>query len=370
MRTRAGRIAALGLALCLATGPALAQQAGPADVTTEGAASLAVVRNAIDGFIRPGYAALRREADATASAMATLCEKPATDSRQTVEARFGDLVRAWSRVELVRFGPVVEDNRLEKILFFPDRRGIALRQVQAILGTEDATATTADSLAGKSVAVQGLGALEFVLFGTDSDTLSTPVGEFRCAYGLAVARNLASITASIDTAWADETGIAARLTAPVPENPAYRSPTDSLQAIVGIFVHGLDAIRDLRLNPAMGESAAEARPNLFLFRRSGLTLDSLRGNFDGLRDLFAASDLAALLPAPQAYMGVSIDFEFANAERTLAGLSEPLIAAVASPQREDLTYLQIVTGSLQDLFDAQLSPALGLSSGFSSLDGD
>ena len=372
MRTRVGRVAALSLALCLATGPATAQEASPTDTAAsqDAAATLAVVRSAIDGFIRPSYAALRREADATASAMAALCEKPATNSRQTVEARFGDLVRAWSRVELIRFGPVVENNRLEKILFFPDRRGIALRQVQAILGTEDATATTADSLAGKSVAVQGLGALEFVLYGTDADTLSTPDGAFRCAYGLAITQNLATIAASIDTAWADETGIAARLTAPAPTSPAYRSPTDSLQAVVGIFVHGLEAIRDLRLNPAMGASAGEARPNLFLFRRSGLTLDSLRGNFDGLRDLFGASGLATLLPAPQAYMGVSIDFEFANADRTLAGLSEPLTDAVASPRRQDLTYLQIVTGNLQNLFDAQLSQALGLSNGFSSLDGD
>lgn len=370
MRTHIKRLAALGLALCFAAGPAAGQEAGPVTGTADPAASLTVVRNAIDGFIRPGYAAFRQQADATASAMATLCDTPGTESRQAAEERFGDLVRAWSLIELVRFGPVVEENRLEKILFFPDRRGIALRQVQAILGTEDPTATSADSLADKSVAVQGLGALEFVLYGTDAETLSTQDGAFRCTYGRAIAQNLASIAASIDAAWADETGIAARLTAPAPENTAYRSPTDSLQAIVGTFVHGLEASRDLRLNPAVGGSAAEAKPNLFLFRRSGLTLDSLQSNFDGLRDLFATSGLAKLLPAPQAYMGVSIDFEFANADRTLAALSEPLTDAVASPQRQALTYLQIVTGSLQDLFDAQLSPALGLSSGFSSLDGD
>jgi predicted lipoprotein len=370
VRTHIKRLAALGLALCLAAGPAAAQEAGPVTGTADPTASLVVVRNAIDGFIRPGYAAFRQQAEATASAMATLCEVPGTDSRQAAEERFGDLVRAWSRIELVRFGPVVEDNRLEKILFFPDRRGIALRQVQAILGTEDQTATSADSLADKSVAVQGLGALEFVLYGTDAETLATPDGAFRCAYGLAIAQNLAAIASSIDAAWADETGITARLTAPAPENPAYRSPTDSLQEIVGTFVHGLEAIRDLRLNPPIGESAAEARPNLFLFRRSGLTLASLQGNFDGIRDLFAASDLAALLPAPQSYMETSINFELANADRTLAELSEPLTDAVASPQRQALTYLLIVTGSLQDLFDAQLSPTLGLSSGFSSLDGD
>ncbi|UIJ72788.1 imelysin family protein [Aurantimonas sp. HBX-1] len=369
MKIHLKRLAAIGLALCLAA-PAAAQEAAPAVVSADPAASLAVVRNAIDGFIRPGYAAFHQQADATAAAMTTLCEAPGQDSRQAAEARFGDLVQSWSRVELVRFGPVIEDNRVDKILFFPDRRGIALRQIQAILGTQDDTATSAESLAGKSVAVQGLGALEFVLFGTDAETLSTPEGAFRCAYGQAIAENLAAIAASIDAAWADETGITRRLTAPAPGNPAYRSATDSLEEIVGIFVHGLEAVRDLRLRPAIGDSAGDAKPNLFLFRRSGLTLASLRANFDGLHDLFDASKLADLLPAPQAYLETSIDFEFGNAERTLAGLSEPLTDAVASPQRQALTYLLIVTGSLQDLFEAQLSPTLGLSGGFSSLDGD
>ncbi|HEX2020979.1 MAG TPA: imelysin family protein [Aurantimonas sp.] len=372
MRTSFPSLAALGIALCLAAAPAPAQEVAPVGQapTAETGRALAVVRDAIDGFIRPGYATLRKEADATASAMAALCQEPGAETLEAAADRFGDLVRAWSRIELVRFGPVVEDNRLERILFFPDRRGIALRQVQAILGTEDETATSAESLAEKSVAVQGLGALEFVLFGTGAETLAAGEGSFRCAYGLAVAQNLAAMAASIDAAWANENGIAARLTAPAPTDPAYRGATDSLQEIVGIFVHGLEAVRDLRLAPALGESAEEARPNLFLFRRSGSTLDSLQGNFEGLHDLFDASRLADLLPAPQAYMETSIDFEFANAERTLAGLSEPLTDAVASPQRQALTYLLIVTASLQDLFEAQLSPVLGLSSGFSSLDGD
>ena len=53
--------------------------------------------------------------------------------------------------------------RLERILFWPDRKSIGLKQVQAALAAKDTSITDAGKLKGKSVAVQGLGALEFLL---------------------------------------------------------------------------------------------------------------------------------------------------------------------------------------------------------------
>jgi uncharacterized protein len=48
---------------------------------------------------------------------------------------------------------VVEENRLERILFFPDRKGTGLKQVQATLAASDETATDVAALSGKSVAM-------------------------------------------------------------------------------------------------------------------------------------------------------------------------------------------------------------------------
>ncbi|MEF2550472.1 imelysin family protein [Aurantimonas sp. A2-1-M11] len=368
------RGALFGLTMFLGAGMAAqAQEDGPPERTRATTADnkLAVVENAIDAFIRPGYGDFHESADVAVEAMESLCTHPGGAALATARDSFADLAGSWSRIEFVRFGPVLEDNRLEKILFFPDRRGIALRQIQGILGSRDESATTAQSLAGKSVAVQGLGALEFVLFGTDADTLAVDGDAFRCSYGRAIARNLAGIAADLDAGWADADGIAARLTRPNAADPAWRSATDSLQEIVGIFIHGFEVIRDLRLRPAMGESAEDARPNLLLFPRSELALASLRANFAGMRDLFVTSEVVSLLPAPQTYLGDSIRFEFANADRTLAALAPPLADVAAQPeQRQELTYLLIVTDSLQSQFADQLSPSLGLSTGFSALDGD
>lgn len=362
-----------GLALLVTAVGAAAQEDGSPDPTTATAEEkLQVVRNAIDGAIRPGYAAFSEAADDSLTAMDAFCAAPGDENLDSARKSFAELVEAWSRIEFVRFGPIMEDNRIDRILFFPDRRGIGLRQVQGILGNEDESAETAESLADKSVAVQGLGALEFVLYGSDADTLASPDAAFRCRYGQAIAGNLAAIAEAIEAGWSDEDdGIVARLTHPQSDDPAYRSADDSLKEIVGIFINGLEAIRDLRLTPALGETAQKAKPKLFLFHRADLSLASLEANFAGMKDLFVASNVASLLPEPQAYLKDSILFEFANAAATFEKLAPPLSEIVVTPdKRQDLTYLLIVTDSLQGQFSEQLSPILGLSAGFSALDGD
>ena len=92
---------------------------------------------------------------------------------------------------------MTKENRLERILFWPDRKSTGLKQVQRALAEKDATATNPAKLKGKSVAMQGLGALEFVLFGTGAEKLAGPGEDYRCAYGRAIAGNVGtSLTAT------------------------------------------------------------------------------------------------------------------------------------------------------------------------------
>ncbi|TFF24907.1 peptidase M75, Imelysin [Jiella endophytica] len=368
-------MAILATLLCLVVLPPQAQaqeNSAPEVSKATREEKLDVVWNAVDGTIRPGYAAFADAAEETRGAMDDLCSLPNGENVQGAREAFAELVRSWSRIEFIQFGPVMDDNRGSRILFFPDRRSIGLKQVQAILADKDESATSPDELAGKSVAVQGLGALEYVLYGTGAETLSTRDGNFRCRFGAAIGGNLERLGRAISDDWAkDEGGIVERLTNPNEDDPAYRSADDSLKEIVGVFINGFEAIRDLRLNPAMGENEKSAKPKLFLFHRSELTLASLQANFAGMKDLFTSSDMATLLPPAHAYLKDSIAFEFENAEMALDKLSPPLTKVVASKaDRQNLTYLLIVTDSLQSQFAGQLSPLLGLSAGFSALDGD
>lgn len=330
-----------------------------------------VVELAITEVFRPAFAQFAEEAGSLQTNVAALCDTPSTDTLTTAQNQFRSTVTAWSRIELYRFGPLMQDNRTDAILFWPDRKGIALRQVQGALADQDPTATSATTLEGKSVAMQGLGALEFLLFGTDYETLGSVAGAYRCSYAEAIAGLISQRAMAMSTEWADPAGISQRLLQPTEADPDYRSTREVLEVLVGTLAHGTEAIRDQRLLPFLGRDDAAPKPKSALFWRSGMTLPSISANFDGLEALVEGSRIGEASGEDNAWVANSAAFELGNVARAVGLVTEPVEAALADPsQKQALDYLVIITQSLDTVFGESLSAALGLSVGFSSLDGD
>lgn len=330
-----------------------------------------VVEGAIENAIRPGFSALVGATTDIGGHAQALCASPDAQRLAAARAGFAELVAAWSRVELVTIGPLVEEHRAERFLFWPDRKGIALKQVQALLAAEDAAATDPAQLKQKSVAVQGLSALEFALFGTGSEALATGAGRYRCAYVTAVSSGLADIARELDAAWADEQGISNALIYPGPERPDYRSPTEVLEELVGLLAHGTELVRDQRLLSFIGRDGNAPKPKSALFWRSGQTIAAVRADFAGLNALFEAAELGAYMPEESADVAESLRASFAAIDAMASKITLPVEQALADPaQRADLEALAAEAKVLQDLLSEDLPAALGLSVGFSSLDGD
>ncbi|GAA2883277.1 hypothetical protein GGQ99_002970 [Aminobacter niigataensis] len=334
-------------------------------------ASDKVISGAIEGFIRPAYGKLVEASTTLGRSMATLCAAPSDGNLDAARAQFSATTATWSQIEIIRFGPITEQNRLERILFWPDRKGTGLKQVQAALADKDETATDAARLAQKSVAMQGLGALEFVLFGTGADDLTGAEGAYRCAYGKAISGNIGSIASEVDAAWRDDKGFAAQWKHPGAENPLYRDATEAVTELLEVYVNGLELVRDVRVNGFLGEEAKADKPKQALYWRSQGTAASLGGNISGMKALFDASQFGSLLSDDSRWVAQSIEFEFANAQNAVAAVSGPIDAALADTEmRSKLGYFGVVTSSLSELFGTRLAGALGLTAGFSSLDGD
>lgn len=351
----------LAVLLALLSLPALAQERAPDPV----------MQGAVDGVIRPSIINFARNASGLGRSMEALCSAPSLSALTIAADRFRVTALDFGRVEMFRLGPLMEENRSERLLFWPDRKGIALRQVQAILSEKDETATDPATLRGKSVAVQGLGALEYVLFGNGAETLTGGDGNFRCRFGLAIAQSVAGVAQDLATGWFRPDGVAQHLLSPSADNVDYRSEREVLEELVGQLSHGLESVRDTRVNPFIAKDGGKANPKLALFWRSGLTVPMLRANVEALRDLYVVSGVGELAGGKDPSLAGSIEFEFGNAERALNAVTQPVEQAVADPkQAQGLNYLVIVTGSLQTQIGEQLSTALGLSVGFSSLDGD
>jgi predicted lipoprotein len=323
-----------------------------------------VLRGAVTNVFRPAFNDLGSKAVTLQADMARLCAMPSAAALGTARHDFAAVALAHARIEFFRFGPMTENNRGERLLFWPDPKGIALRQVQAILAEKDESATKQASLLQKSVAVQGLGALEFVLWGTGADALTTAAGGFRCRYGHAVATAVKNVTGEIAEAWNADDGIAAHITSPGPDNTDFRTQREALTGLVASMAHTIEEIGETRLGPFMGANGAEPNPRLALYWRSGLTIPAVRANFAGAQALFGGSAIAGLAPD---WMGDNIAYEFEQADQTAAKITAPVAQALKDPtQKAALDQLLVLTSSLQEFLTNIFPPALGLSVGFQS----
>lgn len=352
---------ALAFTISLAL-PAAAQAAMPASD---------VIGQAIDGFIRPAYGDLAERAASLEKSVEALCKAPSQEALDATREGFGQAAQGWSKVELITFGPIRENNRLERMLFWPDRKGIGLRQVQAALANKDPDAADAAKIAGKSVAMQGFGALEYVLFGTGSEQLAGNEGAYRCAFGAAVAGNIAAIGVEVRDAWNDGQGFAAIWASPGPDNLTYRNGSEAVTELMGVFINGLEMVRDVRLRGFLGLRPEKDKPKQALYWRSQGTTASLAANLEGLGGLFRASHLADALSSEARWIAESIEIQLANGAEAVRSVNGPMEEVLADPaRREKLDYFGTVTSSLSNLFGVRLSGEFGLTAGFSSLDGD
>lgn len=329
----------------------------------------------VDGYIRPATAQLETATTQLGSALSAYCASPADEeARSAMEQRFGETVDAWSRIEILRFGPLVEDNRFERFFFFPDPRGVTLRQMQALLATNESDAASAEALKTRSVAVQGLPALEYALFGGNAaEQIATdaPPGRYRCSFAQAVATNLHGIAVELSTAWGRKGRIAQEFSAPMRTHEQYRSRDEVAAEALKAMSTVLQYARDIKLLPALGGSLEEARGQRAPLWRSGYTQRSIAGNVGALLDFYRAGGFAETLAADSRWISDNLASEAGVAVESVLGVPLRFDAAVVDAEaREQLVLTALVIKNLQSIVVEYLAPALGVNIGFNALDGD
>ncbi len=330
------------------------------------------VERVITDVIGPGYQALASAAEDQSQAMQALCDAPSESALETARDRFEAVVLAWSAVELIRFGPAREDNRFEKLFYWPDRKGRGLKQVQAILATQDETARAADRLRGKSVAVQGLPALEFVLQGTGAEELATGA-PYRCAYGKAIAAVVAANAEALRRGWSEDGAFARSMRDAGGVNTPYQSHAEAVQDFMRAATEQLQVVRDLKIGASIGDTPEKAKPKRAPFWRSGLTLAAIMANLRGVEAMMSVG-LDDLLPDEHARYAGAVAFELKQAKNTLDALIADggpwLDVAAETEGHQKLSYVMIPLAGATRVIAENYPAALGLTLGFNSLDGD
>ena len=322
-------------------------------------------------YARPAVAKMAEAASALDGELRGWCAQPAAAGAARVGEAFEKLALAWSGVEILRFGPLVQANRYERLAFWPDTRGVMPKQVQALIAAQDEALLAPGALAGRSVAVQGLPALEYVLYGEPGllGQSGAPGFAYACGYARAVAANVAAISRDVARAWSAEGDFGRQFARPQAGNDLYRDPQEVAAEAMKALSTGLQFARDVKIAPVLGDSAAAARPKRAAFWRSKLSTRLLAANVDGLKALYLAG--AYPLPAGDAWMDASMRGELGSIAQTLRAVPVPLEEALAQEEgRRLLTLAALTLKNAKAIVDQDLAPALGVMIGFNALDGD
>jgi predicted lipoprotein len=333
----------------------------------------AIASDALQNYIRPGYAALADDAAALADSTKALCAEPSDASLKKARENFAQTVEAWSEIEPVRFGPVLKEHRYERLFYWPDPKGLGARQIREVITKRDDSVKDPATLMTKSVALQGLPALEYLLYGDGAADLTKrgSDGVFRCAFTNSVASNVAAISKQVFDGWGDGAAFVKAYLAPGPDNPTYHTPKEVTLDLFKTFSAGIESVRDQKLAKMLGSKTEEAKPGLAPFARSDLTFKTIADNLVGVRDLFLKGGFAQVVHQESAGVEDSIAFDLDHATDVLRGLKESVAEVVHNEDdRAKLEALRVSLKSAAQTAGDMISKGAGLSFGFNAMDGD
>ncbi|GAA0785470.1 hypothetical protein E1180_18155 [Roseibium denhamense] len=326
------------------------------------------------GYIVPSMADFSQRASGLSGAVEAVCDTPGEETRHEFEKAFGETVSAFARINFLRFGPLVEDDRLSRLAFLPDTRGIGLRQIRKILAAKDQSALSAQTLGEKSVAVQGLTALQLLAFDRDSSVKLGKPGElkdFTCQYAFAIAENVAAIGAELERAWTAPDGYRRTLVTVGPGDHPFRTSQEAFETVFNALTTGLLVVRDQNLLPVLGTSPDKAKPQRMPFSLSKNGLIFVGSELDGLHAALLSMELDAATEADLSRGLDTLAFEFSNAQKIIDRIDGPIRESLGGGNAyQQITLLAISTKAMRDIMGLRLAEPLGLTGGFNALDGD
>jgi len=325
----------------------------------------------IDDYVVPRFARLKQATDKLAKDLDAAC--PGQPRRLTaVRADFDRAALAWAAVAFLRFGPMSVTGRPERFAYWPDPRGVMHRQLRALIARRDPSALNPQELANKSVAVQGLTALEALLVNPKHPLGSEDEeSRYRCRLAASVAHNLDNIARDILSDWSGAQGWRRRMLEPGPQNASYRTPAEPPAEFARALISGLQMVQDQQIAPLIAAQTTPSKAPRLPFARSGLSARYVAAAIASLEALYKAMGLGNDVPKKKAWMPRWIAIAFRRlAEDAPAAVQKKASSETDKERERELRILRFHVDGIRKLIGRELAPLAGLTIGFNELDGD
>lgn len=324
---------------------------------------------AVQQHIVPRYQALADSSAAMQQAAAQFCQQPDAKGLNSLRQQFNNTMDAWQGVQHVQFGPVEILMRNFSLQFWPDKKNLGAKQLNALLKNEDPASLGDERFRAASVAVKGLPAMERLLYNADA-LAQYQTHPFRCELTTTIASYIAGMGRDISHEWQAYSQEFQQIDG----EGYYDDTTEAVTDLLKAMVEPVEVIRDMKILRPLGKSAERTKPRRSESWRSERSLENMVINLQALHELYRTggdnSPYALLKLQGAGDAAEQIDQRFERVIAQLKSIPVPLHNAVKDA--EHYKQLQVISGELKAqtrAMEGAMQP-LNIQLGFNSRDGD
>lgn len=297
------------------------------------------------------------------------CSAKGDITLETLKQDWRSAMLGLNQVNWVEMGPILQNSRQWQLYFWPDKKDLVARKTRALLAGD--APITVESLAEQSIVMQGLGSVEYQLFDARYADSPLTADSRRCELMTANTAYAANTGKTLHDEWQQFAPQLAEGTG------AFSDPRDAVLSLVRAMTVQLEAIKDRKLRRPIGlDNGGTANPYAAESWRGGMGLANIGATLAMMETIWLGNDEVAgihgyLNQQVDPRMVASTTGDFADARDAFATLPTDLAALLRDdPRNGELQQAMIHIETLQAGFADTLNPALGLSLGFNSTDGD
>ncbi|NQD79341.1 imelysin [Pseudomonas sp. CrR14] len=321
-----------------------------------------------DGVLLPSHTVWKEADVALATSAKAFCA--GEEDLPTARQAFLTAQSAWASLQPLAVGPLTEGNRAWQVQFWPDKKNLVARQVQALVNSKPAL--TAADLEKSSVVVQGLTAYEYLMFDPDINLQDATQKSRYCPLLVAIGEHQQALASTVVAQWQGETGALNQFK--LFPNDRYAEAGEAISDLLRTQVSALDGLKKKLGAPLGRQSKGAPQPYQAEAWRSQASLANLGAALSGAEQLWHGANkdgIQALLDSDQDALKQRIDAAYADARQKLAGLKQPLSDLLADDAgRQALNTFYDSLNVLHRLHEGELARALGIQLGFNAHDGD
>ncbi|AKH20168.1 imelysin family protein [Sedimenticola thiotaurini] len=329
---------------------------------------LSVNRAVVDEHLIPRYQQLAESTAILSDKATRFCSAPNQEQLTSLRAAYHQAMDDWMGIQHIRFGPVEMYLRYNRYQMWPDKHSTGPKQLRRFLSKQDQEVLAADKFAHTSVAIQGFSTLERLLFPgqlTLGDFGAPGNPAYRCDLLVAIADNLANMSAGIVRDWQPgDVAFRDQILGAESGNDYFESSQEVSTRLLNDLHTQLQSIVDQKLLRPL-ERYQMRRAESWRSRRS---LRNILLNLKATHELYVVG-FAPLLADRE------LDRKIRDGFKTAIHTTEAITPALYEIAQESEEHGQVKalleeTRRLKRLVASELPPAVGLSLGFNSLDGD